>query len=100
MTDIHSHLIYDVDDGSKSLEESIELIKRLNEVGFNNIIMTPHYIEGSEYCALNPEKLEKLEVLRNAVKEKNISVGNTGSFKPRIFDRVEFIEKRVLPDVL
>ena len=33
-------------------------------------------------------------------KEKNISVGITGSFKPRIFDRVEFIEKRVLPDVL
>ena len=33
-------------------------------------------------------------------KEKNISVGITGAFKPRIFDRVEFIEKRVLPDVL
>ena len=29
-------------------------------------------------------------------KEKNISVGVTGTFKPRIFDRVEFIEQRVL----
>ncbi len=29
-------------------------------------------------------------------KEKNISVGVTGAFKPRIFDRVEFIEQRVL----
>ena len=74
MTDIHSHLIYDVDDGSKSIEESIELIKRLSDVGFNNIIMTPHYIEGSSYCVTNPEKLEKLEVLRNTVKEKNIPV--------------------------
>ena len=30
-------------------------------------------------------------------KERNVSVGITGTFKPRIFDRVEFIEKKVLP---
>lgn len=29
-------------------------------------------------------------------KEENVSVGITGTFKPRIFDRVEFIEKKVL----
>ena len=29
-------------------------------------------------------------------KEKNIAVGMTGTFKPRIFDRVEFIENNVL----
>ncbi len=30
-------------------------------------------------------------------KKENVSVGVTGTFKPRIFDRVEFIEKKVLP---
>ncbi len=30
-------------------------------------------------------------------RESGISVGVTGTFKPRIFDRVEFIEKKVLP---
>ena len=30
-------------------------------------------------------------------KELNVSVGITGTFKPRIFDRVEFIEQKVLP---
>ena len=30
-------------------------------------------------------------------REKEISVGITGTFKPRIFDRVEFIEEKVLP---
>ncbi len=30
-------------------------------------------------------------------KEKNVSVGITGTFKVRIYDRVEFIEKKVLP---
>ena len=30
-------------------------------------------------------------------KEINVSVGITGTFKPRIFDRVDFIEQKVLP---
>ena len=30
-------------------------------------------------------------------REENVAVGVTGTFKPMIFDRVEFIEKRVLP---
>ena len=30
-------------------------------------------------------------------REENVAVGVTGTFKPMIFDRVEFIEKKVLP---
>lgn len=33
-------------------------------------------------------------------REKNVAAGITGTFKPRIFDRVEFIEKQVLPLVV
>ena len=33
-------------------------------------------------------------------KEDNVAVGITGTFKPRIFDRVEFIEQRILPVIL
>ena len=33
-------------------------------------------------------------------KDMGISVGITGTFKPRIFDRVEFIEKTVLPLII
>ena len=29
-------------------------------------------------------------------KDVNVSVGMTGTFKPRIFDRVDFIEREVL----
>ena len=32
-------------------------------------------------------------------KELNVSVGMTGTFKPRIFDRVDFIEQKVLPAI-
>lgn len=40
--DIHSHLIPGIDDGSKSMKESIELIKTLHVLGFKKLITTPH----------------------------------------------------------
>ncbi len=61
MTDIHSHILFDVDDGARNLEESIELIKRMAEIGFKNIIITPHYIKDSEYNSKNKE-LKDLEI--------------------------------------
>ena len=56
MTDIHSHILFDVDDGSKNIEESITLLKKMKEIGFNNVILTPHYIKDTEYSAENKEK--------------------------------------------
>ena len=41
-TDLHSHLIPNIDDGVKTLEESISIIKNLKELGFRKLITTPH----------------------------------------------------------
>lgn len=43
MFDIHSHIIYHIDDGSHDLEESLELIRQDVEQGARAIIATPHY---------------------------------------------------------
>ena len=43
MFDIHSHIIYHIDDGSRTLEESLELIRQDVEQGAHAIIATPHY---------------------------------------------------------
>lgn len=45
MVDIHSHLIHNIDDGAKSLEDTIQIIKEASQNGFNKIVTTPHYIE-------------------------------------------------------
>ena len=42
-TDMHCHLVPAVDDGSKSMEESIECLKTLSAVGYKKVIITPHF---------------------------------------------------------
>lgn len=40
--DFHSHLIPNVDDGSKSIEETLEILQFLKTIGYQKIITTPH----------------------------------------------------------
>lgn len=42
MVDVHSHLIPEVDDGSSSMEESLDLIRTMSDLGYQKIITTPH----------------------------------------------------------
>ena len=74
MIDIHSHLLYGIDDGSKSIEESIEIIKQLNKIGYTDIILTPHYINHSKYDSPKKNNLILLDNLKQALKEKKIKI--------------------------
>ena len=42
MTDLHSHIIYGVDDGSENMDMSIEMLKIAERAGTKNIVFTPH----------------------------------------------------------
>lgn len=42
MVDIHTHIIPYVDDGSQSIEESLEMIRISVENGVHSIVLTPH----------------------------------------------------------
>lgn len=44
--DIHSHILPGIDDGVKNVEASVEIIKKLKELGFSKIIGTPHTYPG------------------------------------------------------
>lgn len=45
MIDFHSHIIPNVDDGSRSVEETFELLKEAKDAGFSGVISTSHYME-------------------------------------------------------
>jgi len=43
-TDLHSHLVPGVDDGARTLDESIEAVGRLSSLGVRRIVTTPHLV--------------------------------------------------------
>ena len=45
MIDFHSHILPNVDDGSRDMGETLNLIQEANEVGFTKIISTSHYMQ-------------------------------------------------------
>ena len=66
--DLHSHLILGIDDGAKTLEDSIQLILELKDLGFHKIITTPHIM--SDYYRNTPEIINSgLYTLRTELKK-------------------------------
>ena len=65
LIDVHCHILYGIDDGSKTIDESIEMIKKMKGIGFTDIIITPHYIEGTSYDADNKTKTKLLNSIKN-----------------------------------
>lgn len=57
MIDIHCHLLYGVDDGPVTFEESVQMLKKAQQQGVDAIILTPHYRHGM--FPYNNEKIEK-----------------------------------------
>lgn len=74
MIDIHSHVLYGIDDGAKTLDESIAILKKMSELGYTKVIATPHYIDNTEYVANNKKKKELLTELTDKLKEENIKI--------------------------
>lgn len=67
--DIHSHIIYEVDDGAKTKEASIKYLQEALQQGVHSIICTPHICHG------NIEKIEKIKKHFLEIREYATSIG-------------------------
>lgn len=56
--DIHSHIVYGLDDGSISLSESLQMLEAAKSAGISYIISTPLYLEGVFDCSDYDNKFE------------------------------------------
>lgn len=74
MKDLHSHLCYGIDDGASSIEESVSILKQMQESGFTDVLITPHYIEGSKYTANNKEKQKRFAEIQATCQKENINI--------------------------
>jgi protein-tyrosine phosphatase len=71
-TDIHSHILPGIDDGSPDVETSLALIDGLIKLGITSSIATPHII-GDMYRNNAETVGNALAILRNALAEKQIN---------------------------
>ena len=71
MIDFHTHIIPNIDDGSRSIEETFNLIQEAKEVGFEGIVLTSHYIE-NYYETDVPERDIWVKAISDNLKNKGI----------------------------
>lgn len=66
--DVHCHMIPEVDDGSDSIETSLQMIRAQYDAGVRQILLTPHYRKGV-FEAPRDYVEQRFEELRQRVKE-------------------------------
>ena len=72
-TDIHSHFIPGIDDGSPNMETTISLIKEMQQLGFKKVITSPH-VMSDFYQNTSETILNGLNDVRAELKAQAISI--------------------------
>ena len=73
MIDLHCHLLPAIDDGSKSLEQTLEMISYAADSGITKLVCTPHIIPGRYDNSLSSIK-PVFENIKSAISENDIPV--------------------------
>lgn len=72
-TDIHSHILPGIDDGSPDMATSVKLVKGLYDLGYRRLVATPHVI--GDFYRNNPAIINReLEKLKSACREAHINI--------------------------
>lgn len=73
MIDFHTHILPNIDDGARSIEETIALVEEARKAGFEAIISTSHYMEG--YYETNvPEREMWINVIYQKLQEEKVDM--------------------------
>lgn len=71
--DIHSHLIPGIDDGCKTIEQSIAILRKLELAGIRKVVTTPHIAQ--EFYPNSPAIIKKgLQELQEAMAAQNLTI--------------------------
>jgi tyrosine-protein phosphatase YwqE len=71
--DMHSHILPAFDDGAKTLEESVDLLRAMQGLGYKKLIVTPHIM--CDAYGITPRRIEEaLENLREIASKEKIDI--------------------------
>jgi len=71
--DIHSHLLPGLDDGVQTYEESLEILKKFESLGYHKVITTPH-VMGDIFINSNQDIQDKLMELRDRISHAQLII--------------------------
>lgn len=74
MIDLHSHILPGVDDGARTFDESIKMLKELERQHITDVILTPHYIPSTSYAAPYFTNQRIFQELQQRAKNEGINV--------------------------
>lgn len=87
--DIHAHILCDIDDGPKTFEQSVELLKSAFENGIDRIVATPHFY--ASYHSLDEriaKRDERFNLLNEYIRQSGLTVKILPGFEVRYFDGI------------
>lgn len=88
MIDFHSHILPNVDDGSKSMERTLNMLEEAKEVGFTHIISTSHYME-DYYEHTEEERKNILDEIFQKTEGLKLYLGSEVYFSENIINLLE-----------
>lgn len=97
ITDFHNHILPGIDDGAKTVEESLNLIKEFQNIGIQNFVATPHII--GEYYPNTPQTISNaFEIVKKELNEP-LDIGYAAEY---MMDQhfVEIIERQEILTVV
>ncbi len=88
MIDIHSHVLFDMDDGAEDMETSIELCRDSYMNGCDALVLTPHFFDYSHLEDFIEERDMRITLLREALEKENIPLELLPGAEVFLSDRV------------
>ena len=86
MLDIHSHILHGVDDGAKTIVESLELLAKAQSEGVTQIIATPH--KDPSYQPSKDVILQQVEELNRLCHTNGLTIKVLPGQEVRLYDNI------------
>jgi protein-tyrosine phosphatase len=87
MIDIHSHILPGIDDGAKTIQDSIDMAKKAVSEGIHTIIATPHHRNG-KYDNITSDILPLVDHLNETFKLEQINLDVLPGQECRIYGEI------------
>ncbi len=87
--DIHAHVLPGVDDGSRTMEESVELLHMAYDQGVRSVIATPHYSRRGRNEGYEPLAEELQALMREDYPDFNVYVGQETHYHEDLAQRLK-----------